>query len=103
MSVVIGWHDGPRAELRPLFELAEDSVVQLDASIELGRMLVARTGAAAIGQLQLVPTAEPDETEIKNMGVAPEHQGTGPATGYPESLVIDGIPLLDRVWFSQEL
>jgi hypothetical protein len=26
-----------------------------------------------------------------------------PATGYPEAAVIDGIPLLDRVWLSREL
>jgi hypothetical protein len=26
-----------------------------------------------------------------------------PMTGYPDPIVIDGIPLLDRVWLSQEL
>ncbi len=154
MSLEIGWHAGPRAELRPLFELAEDSVVQLDAYIDLGRVLVARREDVAIGQLQLVPTARPDEIELKNMGVASGHQCTGvgralvaaaidrcraegrkrmlvatagadtgnlrfyqrcgfrllsverdaftPATGYPKPMMIDGIPLLDRVWLSQE-
>ena len=26
-----------------------------------------------------------------------------PATGYPDAIVIDGIPLLDRIWLSQDL
>jgi hypothetical protein len=26
-----------------------------------------------------------------------------PATGYPDPIVIDGIPLLDRVWLSQDI
>src|SRR5919201_2014269 len=34
-------HQGPRGELRALFELAEDSARQLDAYIEAGRVLVA--------------------------------------------------------------
>lgn len=32
-----------------------------------------------------------------------ERDAFTPATGYPEPIVIDGIPLLDRVWLSQEL
>jgi hypothetical protein len=27
----------------------------------------------------------------------------GPETGYPDEVVIDGIPLRDRVWFDREL
>ena len=77
MSVEIDWYDGPRLEIRGLFELADDSVVQLDRYLELGRVLVARDGAAPIGHLQLVPTGQPGEIEIKNMGVAEERQGAG--------------------------
>ena len=39
----IDWHHGPREQLRPMFELAEDSDQQLAAYLELGRVLVAST------------------------------------------------------------
>ena len=155
MTLAIDWHAGARGELRPLFELAEDSKSQLDAYIELGRVLVARRGRTVVGHLQLVPTTRSNEIELKSMGVVPEQQGTGvgrtlvgaavercagegwlrmvvatagadvgnlrfyqrvgfrllaverdaftPATGYPDPVLIDGIPLLDRVWLSREL
>jgi GNAT superfamily N-acetyltransferase len=77
VSVEIDWHAGPRSELRPLFELADDSAVQLDRYVELGRVLVARDGAALIGHLQLVPTGQAGEIEITNMAVVPERQGGG--------------------------
>jgi len=153
--VEIDWYLGPRADLRHLFELAEDSQVQLDGYLDLGRVLVARTGADLIGHLQLVPTSRPNEIEVKNMAVVPGRRGTGvglalvsdaiqrcatqgwsrmvvataaadvgnlrfyqrvgfrllsverdafdAASGYPEPIVIDGIPLLDRVWFELAL
>jgi ribosomal protein S18 acetylase RimI-like enzyme len=155
MTVRIDWHTGARDELRPLFEFAEDSQVQLDEYLGQGEVLVARANATLLGHLQLVPTGAPDEIELKNMAVVPEARGTGvgralveealrrsaadgwarmvvataaadvgnlrfyqrlgfrvlsverdaftPATGYPEPIEIDGIPLLDRVWFSQDL
>jgi GNAT superfamily N-acetyltransferase len=155
VAVQISWHDGPRAELRALFELAEDSELNLDAYLDLGRVLVARRGTVVLGHLQLVQTTRPGEIELKNMAVLPEHQGTGvgralvetaladcraegstrmvvataaadagnlrfyqrvgfrlvsidhdaftPATGYPDPILIDGIPLLDRVWLAQDL
>ena len=34
---------------------------------------------------------------------AVERDAFVPATGYPEPIVIDGIPLLDRVWLDQDL
>jgi len=158
--VEIDWHTGDRAELRPLFELAEDSQTQLDQYIGLGRILVARRDGAILGQLQLIPRPQSGEIdageiEIKSLGVTPDAQGTGigralidaavercvadgwvrllvstaaadtgnlrfyqrvgfrmlsierdaftPATGYPDPIVIDGIPLRDRVWLSQDL
>ena len=155
MTVEIESHVGPRAELRPLFELAEDSQAQLARYLELGRVLVAVGGSEMLGHLQLVPTTRPGEIELKNMAVVPEQRGTGvgralvasalrasaeegcsrmlvatgaadvgnlrfyqrvgfrllsverdaftPATGYPNPIVIDGIPLLDRVWLSHDL
>jgi RimJ/RimL family protein N-acetyltransferase len=32
-----------------------------------------------------------------------ERDAFTPATGYPDAIVIDGIPLRDRVWLSQNL
>jgi hypothetical protein len=32
-----------------------------------------------------------------------ERDAFTPATGYPDAIVIDGIPLRDRVWLSQDL
>lgn len=154
-GVDIGWHVGPRDDLRPLFELAEDSRSQLDGYLNLGRVLVAERGTTTVGHLQLVPTTRSGEIELKNMAVLPDQHGTGvgralvraalvecaaegwsrmvvataaadtgnlrfyqrqgfrflsvdrdaftSATGYPDPIVIDGIPLLDRVWLSQDL
>jgi GNAT superfamily N-acetyltransferase len=77
MDVSIEVYSGPRAAVRSLFELAEDSVVQLDSYIDLGRVLVARDGDEIVGQLQLIDTDQPDELEVKNMGVRPEWQSQG--------------------------
>jgi predicted N-acetyltransferase YhbS len=147
--------DGDRAALRPLFELADDSAVLLDAYVDDGRVLVARDGDDVVGHVQLVATGDGDVVEIKNMAVSTAQQGRGigralveralevardegahrvvvatgtadvgnlrfyqrlgfrmrsierdaftPEHGYPEGLVADGIPLLDRVWFDQEI
>ena len=155
MTLRISWHDGPRAELRPLFELAEGSKSQLDGYIDLGRVLIASDDDAIVGHLQLIEGPEPGEIELKSLAVIPARQGTGigralvaaavercaadgrqrmvvstaaadtgalrfyqrvgfrmasierdaftPATGYPDPILIDGIPLLDRVWLSREL
>jgi GNAT superfamily N-acetyltransferase len=152
LNVEIDWHVGPRAELRPLFEFAEDSHRQLDQYLDQGRALVAVRGSTVLGHLQLVPTTRSGEIELKNMAVAPEQRGTGvgralvvsavlrcgaqcwsrmvvataaadtgnlrfyqrlgvrlisverdaftAATGYPDPIAIDDIPLLDRVWLS---
>ncbi|MGW3960065.1 GNAT family N-acetyltransferase [Amycolatopsis sp. NPDC005003] len=70
-------HSGPREVLRPLFELAEDSPVQLDSYLGDGRVLVAVRGDTVIGHLQLVETGKPGEREIKNMAVREDHQGQG--------------------------
>ena len=72
--VHVGWHTGPRADLRPLFGLAEDSAVELDSSLHAGRVLVALADGELVGHLQLV---DDERTEIKNMAVRPMHQGRG--------------------------
>src|SRR3954453_20707686 len=75
--VEIGEHEGPRNELRGLFELAEDSQRRLDAYIDSGRLLVARTGGVVAGHLQLIETDAPARLEIKNTAVLPPLQGRG--------------------------
>ena len=154
-AIGIDWHVGSRDDLRPMFELAEDSRTQLDGYLRQGRVLLARRGSATLGHLQLVETVRAGEIELKSMAVQPDHRGEGvgralvesailrcraegwsrmvvatgaadtgnlrfyqrlgfrflsverdafiPATGYPDAIVIDGIPLLDRVWLSQDL
>jgi GNAT superfamily N-acetyltransferase len=151
----IDWYTGPRTELRPLFELADDSPLNLDQYIDLGHVLVARRDTRALGHLQLIPGPRSGDIELKSLAVVPEAQGLGvgralvdaavqwcasegwstlvvstaaadvgnlrfyqrvgfrmrsverdafaPATGYPDPIVIDGIPLRDRVWFSRDL
>jgi len=71
--VDIGWHTGPRAELRHMFELAEDSAEQLDSYVTLGRVLVAVDDGSVVGHLQLVGSETAGEVELKSMAVV-EHQ-----------------------------
>jgi lactoylglutathione lyase len=75
---LIRWHEGPRSQLRSLFELADDSHERIDEYIDHGRVLVALSGAGApIGHLQLVPTREPDVLEITSLAVASRHRRQG--------------------------
>jgi ribosomal protein S18 acetylase RimI-like enzyme len=70
-------HTGPRAELRALFEEAEDSAQQLDAYLDAGELLVAIADDEVVGHLQLVQTVDADASEIKNMAVHAHHRGRG--------------------------
>jgi ribosomal protein S18 acetylase RimI-like enzyme len=67
----------PRAAIRPLFELAEDSAAALDAYIDAGDVLVALDQERVVGHVQVTEGDRPGEAEIKNMAVAPSHQGRG--------------------------
>jgi GNAT superfamily N-acetyltransferase len=69
-------HGGPRSQLRPLFELAEDSPAALDAYVDAGRVLVAIEGDEIVGHLQLTETGR-DAVEVKNMAVLPTMRGRG--------------------------
>jgi ribosomal protein S18 acetylase RimI-like enzyme len=75
--VAIAEHTGSRAELRALFELAEDSPRQLDAYIDAGRLLVAVHQDETVGHLQLTETGRPAEVEIKNIAVASRYRRRG--------------------------
>lgn len=70
-------YDGPREELRGLFELAEDSAAELDSYLHAGRVLTATVGLDVVGHLQLVETDRRGQTEIKNMAVREDWQGGG--------------------------
>src|SRR4051794_21788349 len=70
-------HTGPRAELRGLFALAEDSTEQLDAYLDEGRVLVALDGERIVGHLQLIAGRSAGELEIRNMAVLPSHRRGG--------------------------
>jgi lactoylglutathione lyase len=74
-------HTGPRAELRPLFEEAEESADALDAYIEAGDVLVALEADRVVGHLQLV------DGEIRNMAVAADHRGRGIGRALVEAAV----------------
>lgn len=155
MTIEVTWFDGPHSDLRPFFELAEDSEAQLNGYIDLGRVLVARDLQEIVGHLQVIVTDEPQTLEIKSLAVIPEQQGRGvgrllidqvaimtadegittllvstaaasvgnlrfyqrvgfrmlsvdrdaftPETGYPDQILIEGIPLRDRVWLSRDV
>lgn len=75
-NITIEWYAGDRDDLRPLFELAEDSGSQLDSYIMAGRVLVARSGGEIAGHLQLM-NDEPGRVEIKNIAVREDLQGQG--------------------------
>jgi hypothetical protein len=75
----VSWYDGERAANRHLFELADDSEMQLASYINEGRVLVAWCDDQPVGHLQLIPTST-DEIEIKS-----------------------GIELRDRVWMDRPL
>jgi len=76
-AIAVVEHTGPRGELRPLFELAEDSAAALDAYLGEGRVLVAVLDGEFVGHLQLTETGDPAVLEVKNMAVATGHQGRG--------------------------
>ena len=76
-EVRVAPHEGSRAELRPLFELAEDSRTALDTYLDSGRVLVALDGGQVVGHLQLTDTGVPGAIEIKNMAVLEFHRRLG--------------------------
>jgi GNAT superfamily N-acetyltransferase len=70
-------YEGPRENLRPLFELAEDSQRELNSYIGAGRVLVAVHEGEVVGHLQITETAAPAQLQIRNMAVTPSYQRRG--------------------------
>jgi predicted N-acetyltransferase YhbS len=60
------------------------------------RRVVVATGTADVGNLRFYQRLGFRMRSIERDAFTPAH-------GYPEGLVADGIPLLDRVWFDQEV
>ncbi len=58
--------------------------------------MVVGTGAADVGNLRFY-----QRLGFRMLSV--ERDAFTPVTGYPDPIVVDGIPLLDRVWLSQDL
>jgi len=76
-EILIRQHEGSRTSLRPLFELAEDSVTALDSYISERQVIVAVASDGVVGHLQLTATIDPSVREVKNMAVDEAAQGYG--------------------------
>ena len=74
-ATAIDLFHGPRAELLPLFEEADDSRTQIDEYLELGEVLVARSATRIVGHVQLVDRG-PD-CEIASVAVDASHRQRG--------------------------
>lgn len=69
-------HDGDRSALRPLFALAEDSPLRLEAQLDAGDVLVAEDGGRIVGHVQLTD-AGPRALEVASLAVIEEHRRRG--------------------------
>ena len=87
VAIRIVEHRGPRAVLRPLFELAEDSARALDTYIDEGRVLVAFAGDEIVAHVQITTTGRAHEAEIKNMAVDPAMQRRGVGRALVEAAI----------------
>lgn len=88
-NVRVELHAGDRRELRPLFDLADDSPSQVAGYAALGEILVARVGGEIVGHAQVTDPGERDTLELKSLAVraARQRQGIG------ERLVAATLPL----------
>jgi GNAT superfamily N-acetyltransferase len=71
-------YHGARANIRSLFEHADDSPAQIDAYIDLGEVLVVRSNQQIAGHLQLI--ADSTQWEIKSLAVIERERGQGIGT-----------------------
>jgi GNAT superfamily N-acetyltransferase len=75
-SVRIEEFTGDRTDLLPSFRLADDAEERIAAYLPLGRIWVARDGAALVGHAQAVPHGE-TVWEVTNIAVADARHGQG--------------------------
>ena len=70
-------YQGDRAQLMPLFRLAEDSESELADYVGRGEVLVARDGGVILGHVQIVEIGSDGVRELKSMAVRQAHQRRG--------------------------
>jgi GNAT superfamily N-acetyltransferase len=75
-AVRIALHTGPRQELWPLFELADDSALAIRHYLDLGLVHVALLGGITIGHAQIVPH-EVRLWELKSLAVLAPYRESG--------------------------
>ena len=73
--VAIEVYSGPRADLLPLFRLADDSLGAILGYLEVGEVLVARRDGRIIGHVQSM--AGEREWEIRSVAVIERERGEG--------------------------
>jgi GNAT superfamily N-acetyltransferase len=81
--------DGPRAEVRWLFQIAEVSAENLDGYIDDGDVLVAVLDERPVGVLQITETGVIDEVEINVLAVGDELQRQGIGRALVEACFTD--------------
>jgi GNAT superfamily N-acetyltransferase len=77
-AIEVELYHGARADVRSLFEHADDSPAQIDAYIDLGEVLVVRSNQQIAGHLQLI--ADGTQWEIKSVAVIDRERGQGIGT-----------------------
>lgn len=75
-DIHIALHQGPRLELWPLFELADDSPVAIRRYLDLGLVHVAHIAGVPIGQAQIIPH-DVRVWELKSLAVFAAYRGRG--------------------------
>jgi len=70
----IGWYDGDRDALRPLFAEADDSPTQVESYLHAGRVLGAWHNDALVGHAQIIDTGDGD-VELKSLAVVEGMRG----------------------------
>lgn len=70
----IGWYDGDREALRPLFGEADDSATQIESYLHAGRVLGAWHNDELIGHAQILDGGD-GVVELKSMAVVDHMRG----------------------------
>jgi len=73
---MIAEYTGDRAELLPLFVIADDSMTEIAGYLHAGTVLVADEGERRVGHVQMI-AIEPETWELKSLAVEISHRGKG--------------------------